>query len=180
MKALLENLTHLHRLWAFKTSSADCGEPEDPSVTPPRSPRPRGGMLSASGDIFPMTQHEDNAKLQDPIIRRYARGEVISREGDEDFGWFVLRQGRVGVFKGDVQIDVFHEPGMVFGELSGILRRPRTASLVALDACEVLYLTASLDELIAHHPTVVKKIVETLAERLAKTTDNLWMRASGS
>ena len=128
--------------------------------------------------MLPIVTHE--ADTHSPAIRRYARGEVISREGDEDFGWFVLRQGRVGVFKGDVQIDVFHEPGMVFGELSGILRRPRTASLVALDACEVLYLTASLDELIAHHPTVVKKIVETLAERLAKTTDNLWMRASGS
>jgi CRP-like cAMP-binding protein len=124
-----------------------------------------------------MAEHQDEADTHLPAIRHYARGEAISREGDEDFGWFILRRGRVGVFKGNVQIEVFYEPGMVFGELSGILRRPRTASLVALDECEVLYLTADLDELIAHHPTVVKKIVETLAERLAKTTDNLWMRA---
>jgi CRP-like cAMP-binding protein len=124
-----------------------------------------------------MAEHQDEADTHGPAIRHYARDEVISREGDEDYGWFILRRGRVGVFKGNVQIEVFYEPGMVFGELSGILRRQRTASLVALDECEVLYLTADLDELIAHHPTVVKKIVETLAERLAKTTDNLWMRA---
>lgn len=122
-----------------------------------------------------MAEHDHDADPHLPSIRRYARGDVISREGQEDFGWFILRTGRVGVFKGDVQIDRFHEPGMVFGELSGILRRPRTATLVALEPCELIYLTASLDELIARHPTVVKKIVETLADRLAKTTDDLWM-----
>jgi CRP/FNR family cyclic AMP-dependent transcriptional regulator len=123
---------------------------------------------------------EHDAGADKPAIRHYESGEVISREGEEDFGWFILRKGRVGVLKGDVCIEIFHEPGMIFGELSGILRRPRTASLVAMDACEVVYLTASLDELIARHPTVVRKIVEMLAERLAKTTDNLWMRAGGS
>jgi len=115
----------------------------------------------------------------DDHVRRYAAGDVVSREGDTDAGWFVLRTGRVGVFKGDVQIDVFHDPGTVFGELSGILQRPRTASLVALEDSELLYLTASLDELIARHPGVVRTIVQTLAERLARTTDELWVRARG-
>ncbi len=108
--------------------------------------------------------------------RRFEAGEVISHEGDVDFGWYILRSGRVGVFKGDVRIETFDEPGLVFGELSGILRRPRTASLVALEPSEVLYITADIDELMARHPAVAKKIVVMLAERLAHTTADLWLK----
>ena len=115
---------------------------------------------------------------QSSSIRRYAAGHTISREGDLDFGWFILRSGRVGVFKKELQIQTFDEPGVVFGELSGILQRPRTATLVALDACELLYVTAGIDELVAHHPAVAAKIIVMLAERLAKTTDDLWMKTT--
>lgn len=113
-----------------------------------------------------------------PGRRRYPRGTTISREGEIDFGWFVLQSGRVGVFKGDTPIDVFDEPGAVFGELSGILQQPRTASLVALDDAEVLYLTADLNDLIAHHPTVTRKLLVMLAERLAETTATLSVRVN--
>lgn len=116
---------------------------------------------------------------QSRLTRRYAAGQTISREGAIDFGWYILRSGRVGVFKKELQIQTFDEPGMVFGELSGILQRPRTATLVALDACELLYVTASIDDLVAHHPAVATKIIKMLAERLAKTTDDLWMKTHG-
>ena len=113
---------------------------------------------------------------QSRVTRHYGAGHTISREGDLDFGWYILRSGRVGVFKKDLQIQTFDEPGVVFGELSGILRRPRTATLIALDACELLYVTAGIGELVAHHPAVATKIIFMLAERLAKTTDDLWMK----
>jgi CRP-like cAMP-binding protein len=113
------------------------------------------------------------------MTRHYAAGDVISHEGAVDFGWYILRSGRVGVFKERLQIETFDEPGMVFGELSGILLRPRTAALVALDACELLYVTAGIDDLVVHHPAVAKKIIIMLAERLAKTTDDLWMKTRG-
>ncbi len=112
------------------------------------------------------------------VTKRYAAGDVISREGDVDFGWYILRSGRVGVFKKQIPIDTFDQPGMVFGELSGILQRARTASLIALDSCELLYLTADVDDLIARHPGVAKKIMVMLAERLAKTTDELWIKTA--
>ncbi|MDP1569142.1 MAG: cyclic nucleotide-binding domain-containing protein [Vicinamibacterales bacterium] len=106
-----------------------------------------------------------------PGRRHYPKGSTLSREGEVDFGWFVLQSGRIGVFKGGAEIEVFDEPGVVFGELSGILQRPRTASLVALDDADVLYLTADLDDLITHHPTVTRKLLVMLAERLAETTE---------
>jgi len=45
---------------------------------------------------------------------------------------------------------------------------------VALEPTEVIHINAELDELIAKHPDVVRKIIINLADRLAKTTGDLW------
>jgi CRP-like cAMP-binding protein len=62
---------------------------------------------------------------------------------------------------------------MVLGELSGILNKPRTASLVALEPTKIVFIDSGLDQLIVEHPDITKKILVNLAERLAKTTDDL-------
>jgi CRP-like cAMP-binding protein len=110
--------------------------------------------------------------LQNPI-HSYSVDEVIAGEGDTGIGWFVLLEGKVGVFKHNRKIAEVDQCGMVFGELSGILNRPRTASLIALEATKVLSFASGLDQLIADHPDVTKKILVNLAERLARTTDDL-------
>lgn len=89
-------------------------------------------------------------------------------------GWYVLLSGRVGVFKKGTQIAEFGERGAVFGEIGSILRRPRSAQLVALEPTNVIHFNTDLDDLIAHHPKVAKAMLITLAERLVKTTDALW------
>ena len=61
---------------------------------------------------------------------------------------------------------------MVFGEISTILDRPRTATLKAIVTSEVLYIEESLDQLILTHPDIARKIIVSLAERLTKTTDD--------
>jgi len=104
----------------------------------------------------------------------YAADAQIAAEGSTDVGWYVLLSGRVGVFKGKLKIAEFAQRGMIFGEISGILRKPRTATLVALEPSEVVHVHADLDQLIAHHPDIARKILINLAERLAKTTDDLW------
>jgi CRP-like cAMP-binding protein len=72
------------------------------------------------------------------------------------------------------EIAEFGQRGTVFGEISSILKKPRTATLVALEPTEVIHINAELDELIAKHPDVARKIIVNLAERLAKTTGDLW------
>ncbi len=104
----------------------------------------------------------------------YKKGEVIISEGDLSFDWFVLFHGRVGVFRGNKMISQFHERGTIFGEMSGILARPRTATMKALDDSEVMVIKSSVDEVIRNHPEIANKILINLAERLARTTDELW------
>lgn len=106
--------------------------------------------------------------------RIFRKDEIISKEGDLSFDWYVLVKGRIGVFKGDLKMNEFSERGVIFGELSGLLARPRTATMTAMEDSEVMVVESSIDEVIRNHPDIANKILISLAERLAKTTDEMW------
>lgn len=108
------------------------------------------------------------------VLKTYKANEIIVREGEDGLGWFILKSGRVGVFKGSLKIAEYSDPGSIFGELSGIMNRPRTAMLQAIEQSEVVCLECTLTELIQQQPAIARKILVNLAERLAKTTDDLW------
>jgi len=116
---------------------------------------------------------EENELLNSSNIQEYAEKQVIANEGDAEVGWYVLLNGRVGVFKHDKNVAEFSEHGVVFGELSSILNTPRTATLIALEPTRVIHFNASLDNIIENYPKMTRQIIISLAERLAKTTDNL-------
>jgi CRP-like cAMP-binding protein len=105
-------------------------------------------------------------------IRTYAEMERITTEGDNASGWYILLEGRIGVYKHDRQVAEFSERGVVFGELSFILNRSRTATLIALEETKAVHFDMPLDQLIAEYPDVAKKILVNLAERLARTTED--------
>lgn len=108
-------------------------------------------------------------------VKMFARGEIIAAEGSPAGGWYVLLSGRVAVFKQERHVAEFSTRGMVFGEISSILSRPRTATLVAVEPTTVLYFEAGLDELVTRYPTVAKTVLVSLAQRLERTTDALWV-----
>lgn len=116
-----------------------------------------------------MVSKESNGVLS------FKAGDVIAEEGSPAGGVYILLSGRVGVEKQSVPVAQFTTRGMVFGEISSILSRPRTARLVALDDTVVTYFNANLDELIAQHPKVAKTIMVSLAQRLERTTDAWWV-----
>jgi CRP-like cAMP-binding protein len=116
---------------------------------------------------------EESEILKTGSIKEYAENDIIANEGDIEVGWYVLIKGRVGVFKRDKKVAEFDRGGIIFGELSSILNTPRTASLVALEQTKVVHFKASIDHLISRYPEMVKNILINLAERLAKTTDDL-------
>jgi len=116
---------------------------------------------------------EDITKL--PGTKKYfAIGETIVREGEPSKGWFVLLNGKIGVVKRDLSITELSEPGTVFGELGCFLEVPRTATLQALEPSSLLHVHLELDDLIENHPAIVKKILVSLADRVAHTTDAWW------
>jgi hypothetical protein len=46
--------------------------------------------------------------------------------------------------------------------------------MTALEETEVMVVESSIDEVIRNHPDIANKILISLAERLAKTTDEMW------
>ena len=106
--------------------------------------------------------------------KTFKKNDTITKEGDFSFDWYVLVKGKVGVFKGELKMNEFSERGVIFGELSGLLARPRTATMRALEDSEVMVVESSIDEVIRNHPDIANKILISLAERLAKTTDEMW------
>jgi CRP-like cAMP-binding protein len=97
--------------------------------------------------------------------------EIIAKEGDTSKRFFILVEGTVGIFKGEKKIAEFSESGTILGELSLILNKPRTATIKALTFVNLLIVEGELDEIIKRYPDYSKKLIKSLAERLAKTDE---------
>ena len=108
------------------------------------------------------------------VKRYYSIGDTIARAGDLADGWYILLTGKVGIFKRDLTIAEIGARGTVFGELGCILNIPRTATLQALEPTSVLFIQMGMDEVIEKHPEFAKRILFSLAERLANTTEAWW------
>ncbi len=105
-------------------------------------------------------------------MRNFKSGEVIANEGDKATCFYVLIDGKVGVYKEEHKITEFSKPGEIIGEMSLILNKPRSASLIATKDSSLLMIEGDLEDIIKMYPDISKKLIKTLAERLAKSTDN--------
>ncbi len=106
-------------------------------------------------------------------IKTYLANEIIASEGDKDQRIFVLISGTVGVYKKNTKIIEFNKEGTIIGEMGAILDKPRTATIKAITDSELYIYEKSLDEIIKMHPDFATKLLKTLAERLAKTTERI-------
>jgi CRP/FNR family transcriptional regulator, cyclic AMP receptor protein len=104
--------------------------------------------------------------------RRFAKGEVIFHEGDPGDSVHLVDRGTVAIRSstplGEVTTLALRGPGDYFGELALIgPPEPRSATVVALSACETLVLRrATMAELLTHQPAVLSVLVAMLANRV--------------
>jgi CRP/FNR family transcriptional regulator, cyclic AMP receptor protein len=101
-------------------------------------------------------------------------GEVIIKEGEYGKGFYILQSGHLDVTKGGVRIASIAEPGTIFGEMSALLDEPRTCTITAAGASEIVYIPKGIDDIVISHPTIARKLLVTLAKRLQDTTEHLW------
>lgn len=102
---------------------------------------------------------------------RYAKSQVIVREGDVDSTFFVLLTGMVRVIKNNRKIADLRK-GACFGEMGAFTNTARTAHVVAKQPCIVLKLDLKILE--RKSPELKVKFyqvfIETLIKRLEQTT----------
>jgi CRP/FNR family transcriptional regulator, cyclic AMP receptor protein len=99
-------------------------------------------------------------------------GKVIAREGDRGWEFFIITEGRAKATKRGTKVASFG-PGAFFGEMSLLDKGPRSATVTAETDMQLLVLSSrSFSTLIADNPSVSRKLLRGMAERLrgAETT----------
>ncbi|MCP4674036.1 MAG: cyclic nucleotide-binding domain-containing protein [Deltaproteobacteria bacterium] len=114
----------------------------------------------------------------------FESGQVIIQEEQEAPGLYLVASGRVEVVKmeaGDKVVMASLGPGDVFGEISLIMRRPSTATVVAAEDTAVLFLSsADFGEVTKEFPELLKGAFDIALEREAKTNSILASEAAAA
>jgi len=126
-------------------------------------------------ELFSGLTDEEIHHLADlTTTRRFGRNSVIILAEEEGDDFFLIREGQVKVSivheDGREIILSFLGPGKVFGELSLLDGRPRSANVIALEATELITLSRShFIGLIHKHPHIATAMLAELASRLRST-----------
>ena len=115
--------------------------------------------------------------LQPTESRSFPEGDTIVREGDPGDSLFVILAGKVRVDKKGEAINVL-QAGDVFGEMSLVRDRARSATVVALAPTELLLLHRTDFETFLRDETrlgvkILRHFVHVLAERLEDSSSEL-------
>ena len=143
--------------------------------------RAYGPGLLANPLFEDFSEEELVAFIQGLKLLTFEPGDVIISEGEPGQSVFILTTGRVKVFvrgsgHGSVALGVLGE-GSFFGEISTLSGRPRTATITAAGACEILELDrVALDAITATHPRV-RSVLEAFSA--ARSADPEAARARG-
>jgi|GEM_PF-709900 len=100
----------------------------------------------------------------------YLEGETILKEGQGSSIIYILMRGVLGIYKGENKVNEVKGQGIVFGEMSSILGKPRTVTVKAEVNSEVMVYRGGIDGIIKLFPSITKKILVVLAERLEMQT----------
>ncbi len=107
--------------------------------------------------------------IEDFRLRRYAKNEIIFRQGDESRELYVVLQGKVRIFRispagGETSIDIFSSHDII-GELAAIDNQPRSATAKAISDVELLAIS---HERFLYHLRTMPDLALSLARLLSQ------------
>jgi len=151
------------------------------AATEPEPPAPEERKAFVSTPLFEgFAQDELVAVIHGLKLLSFAPGDIIVAEGGPGDSLFILASGSVKAFvrnpRGDyVKVNELGE-GAFFGEIAVLTGRPRTATITAATACELLELDRkALDAITATHPRV-REILKQFHEQRAQDTVQAMIR----
>ncbi len=103
----------------------------------------------------------------------YKTGEIIIKEGEQGKNFYILKEGSVNVSKKGLVVAVIDEPNTIFGEMSDILKGPRTCTITARTDSSIIHVPKNIDGVIDRYPSITKKLIIMLAKRLRDTTKEM-------
>ena len=106
----------------------------------------------------------------------HAPGSVICRQGTEGQAVYVLEKGRVAILRevdeGEPVVLGHRGAGEILGEMSLVSRQPRSASVVAVEECDLLRVEAeAFSNLLREHPGISWAVLSVLNDRLQEADE---------
>lgn len=110
--------------------------------------------------------------------RLYAPNEIVVREGDTGDDMFVVTRGHLSVSKqpSDAERVPISRlgPGDLFGEMALMQSAERSATVQALDECELMVInSATISELLRSSPALTERIRAMIEERQSRLDDTV-------
>jgi CRP-like cAMP-binding protein len=130
-----------------------------------------GSLLKQLEQTSQVALESGHADVADVSMRFVEDGEVIISEGElgEEVFKLVSAEGGLRVTRGDKHLATISQPEEIFGEMSGILHQPRSATIVSVGRSVVqVYPHERMEELIEENPAFARKLIERLAARLSE------------
>jgi CRP/FNR family cyclic AMP-dependent transcriptional regulator len=110
--------------------------------------------------------------------RSYAPGQAIVTKDEIGSGLFIILSGTATVEAGGKRHDL--GPGAFIGEMSLLAKRPRSATVTAQGAVEVMTIEATyFKPFLVKNPSVAVTILSGVAERLREVQDRVEETESG-
>ena len=110
------------------------------------------------------------------VVRRYRPREAIVNQGDDSGDLFVVLAGRLKVTwndeeGGEVLLSIL-ESGDVFGEIALLDDRPRSATVTAMEDCELLVVERrGFRALLLEVPNLAVNLLQVMARRMRDLSD---------
>lgn len=150
---------------------------ENPAAATPAQPAPGRPRPAADSPLFSsFSQEELVAVMHGLRLLSFGPGDILLTEGEAGDSLFVLTSGVVKAFVRNpagknIPVREMAE-GTFFGEISILSGRPRTATVTAVTACDLLELDrATLDSISQTHPHVREVLKQFYEERVKSEQD---------
>jgi len=135
-------------------------------------------LLAATEVFGDLDQRELDSVAQVAVPRRWERGHVIFREGDQGDTCYLIRTGAVVLTREhqDGRMVALAElrAGALFGELAMFRGETRSATAEAIEpTTAVAFLATDMAGLMKRNPALPLKFLANLAERVSKTNERL-------
>ena len=106
--------------------------------------------------------------MRKDLKQRFLPDEYIFKQGEKGNKAYLLLDGRIAIEVNSKKVAEISEME-IFGEMSLLLKKPRTASIKALKPSIVLPIDEKiLEELLTKSPPVISSLVKQLAYRLSQ------------
>jgi len=135
---------------------------------------PQGENIATARDrVNKIASYVKGVKMEfrpDEFNRVYPKNSMVFAEGEPGNELFIIQKGSVTIAKvvdeNEVLLAVL-KPGDIFGEMALLEAKPRNASAVAYEECQLLAVNrANFEKMISTQPQLIARLTTLLADRI--------------